>query len=141
MQNLRAILILLLCLAVPTAGWASVMNGAHCNRMAPHKAENMHSAGHGATEHVSMAAHGVGHDHDASGGQANPGSSNNYNMCECACACNSDVCSSSCAGAMAFLRHEPYLSDPGKQVAVPIAERQLATPHGISPLRPPISLS
>lgn len=139
MQKLRVIpiLILLLCVAVPTAGWASLMNGAHCKRTTPYEVENLPGAGHDATVQSPEAAHGRGH--DASGEPASPGSPNDSNACKCGC--NNDVCASSCDGAAAFSRHGRCLLDPGKQIAGSIAPWQLAIAHGRVSLRPPISQS
>lgn len=125
MKTFRFILVLLLCLAVPAAGWTSVMSGPLCPTLHHH---------HEASEHATQHAHA---DHDAQDcGDDLAGGPCKGDQCDCGC--GTGACSASQLPLMAFSANDflpladkdrlPH-SNPPAFVAV----------RGSSLLRPPIT--
>lgn len=125
MKTFRLILTLILCLAVPTAGWASAMSGPLCPQLRHH---------HEASEHVAHHSHADHHaqdcDDDLTGGPCKGD--------HCGCGCGTGACSSSAMPLLAMPSTSLlYLADKGQlpqtNQPAPVAAR------GSSPLRPPIA--
>jgi hypothetical protein len=126
MRTLRLLLTLMLCLAVPTAGWASVMSGPLCPRLHHHQETSEHVAQH---EH---ADHGADHCGDVSThGKPCKGD-------HCDCGCGTGACSSSAMPLLAMQDTSlPYLADKGHLPQD--RDAAVSAVRGSSPLRPPIS--
>ncbi len=126
MKTFRLLLTLLLCLAVPAAGWASMMNGPLCPRLHQH---------HEASEHIAQHSHASHHAQDCSN---HPDGSNPCKGEHCDCGCGTGACSSSAMPLLAMQSTSLlYLADKGQppqnNLPTPVAAR------GSSLLRPPIS--
>lgn len=131
MQKLRLILSLLLCLAVPTAGWASIANDSLSNRNAVFSAQNLPSSDHGAANQAETDPHCTSHGHHAHGaagsGHDEPGDSH------CCKACTSSAMALSPLGVLSVCG--------GADVVCIEVPRHIALAPRASALRPPISLS
>lgn len=136
MRDFRTLLILLLCLTVPAAAWASVAGGTVCAHSA-HK--------HGT--HDEAEPHQHADEHQASAVKTSDqhpitgilGSDCDTDDCrqQCACGCGMGACMASFA---AFLPSPASLLFFGRSVAIVSQAHSCAVPApGGSPLRPPIS--
>ncbi len=125
MKTFRLILTLLLCLAVPTAGWASVMSGPLCPTLRHH-----HEASEHAPQHAHADLHAQDRGDDLAGGPCKGD--------HCDCGCGTGACSSSAMPLLAMANTGlTYLADKGQ----PPQNDQpaLVAARGSSPLRPPIA--
>jgi hypothetical protein len=141
MRKLRAILSLLLCLAVPTAGWASVVNGPICNRLAAHSDTSLAGDRHRAVQQVSISAHAESHEHCAHDAHSGHDTASDSHNCKCICGCGVNACTSSCAAGIARAQAGMFDSIAGSDTVSPVVDQHLSAAHRISLLRPPISLS
>lgn len=140
MASLRTLLILLLCLAIPMASWASVADVSFCPATA--------KAVVGATAHSHRHVHAhvaTAHGHDQAvgklAGHRHAGAADDCTgkTCQhdCRCGCGMGACTSGFAtlfGGQAAVA----LFAPGVAIAPPVAARHFVA-RGSSPLRPPIS--
>jgi hypothetical protein len=141
MRKLRAILTLLLCLAVPTAGWASVVNGPICNRLAAHSDTSLAVDHHRAVQQVSMGAHVESHEHCAHDTHSGHDTASDSHNCKCICGCGVNACTSSCAAGITLSQAGVFDSIAGSDAVSAVVDQDLSAAHRISLLRPPISLS
>jgi hypothetical protein len=126
MKTFRLILTLMLCLAVPTAGWASVMSGPLCPQL-HHQDE--------VSEHVAHHAH-ADHDADHCGDVSTHGKA-----CKgehCGCGCGTGACFSSQLSLLAMSTTDiPLLANDSRP---PLSsDPALPGARGSALLRPPIS--
>jgi hypothetical protein len=132
MARLRTLLILLLCLAVPMASWASVVDASACPAHAHAQAHvRAHAAGAHGHQHgaeVALTHHHAGTHHACDGKSCQH---------QCACGCGMGACSSGFATLFSG-QAASLLFAPDAAIAAPAAVRAFAA-RGTSPLRPPIS--
>lgn len=133
MRTLRTLLILLLCLTVPVAGWASVASTRLCASSSGQRVS------HGATVHQHASAT-YGH---AQAVHAHPASTKG-SPCQgkpchhsCGCGCGVGACSSSFASLPPA--QLPWLSFSGAGLIASAHDQPFAIARGTSPLRPPIA--
>lgn len=138
MATLRTLLIVLLCLALPMTGWASVADINICPA-APAKTLTVTDL----PAHTHVAAH-PHHEHTAAGKQVSHPHPGDVGGCAgkscqhgCACGCGMGTCTSGFA-ALFGVQAAVALFAVRVDIAAPIAARR-ADSRGTSPLRPPIS--
>jgi hypothetical protein len=125
MKTFRLILALMLCLTVPTAGWASVVSGPLCPTLHHHHEAPEHTAHHSHADN-----HAQGCDDDLAGGPCKGE--------HCGCGCGAGACSSSAMPLLAMSNTSLlHLADKGQ--LPPDNQPAPVTARGSSPLRPPIA--
>ena len=131
MSRFRIIIILLLCLAIPMAGWASSMDGwlclPHTDQPGSNTAAAHHDADNQPDQHAAAAHHDAAFDDSCDDGQCKH---------KCACGCGMGSCSSTC---LAFLgQQSAFPWHATSDMILSLVEQQPAAARGTPPLRPPI---
>ena len=143
MERLRRFVILLLCLTVPMAGWASVVDVEFCpTRDHAHGAFEQHGAVHSHAYGLAQHSHERTGNHAVANtaGEARKSSDGKGKGCRHTCACGCDM--GACASGLAafFAAGQMGLGLFGSPIAIPSpASVYWSAARGSTPLRPPIS--
>ena len=143
MERLRRFVILLLCLTVPMAGWASVVDVEFCPArdhadaaLAQHG--HVHSHAHGVAQHSHRPTDN--HSVASTGGETIHSADGKGNTCQHTCACGCDM--GTCASGLAALSAAGHMGVGlfASRIEIPSpASVHWSAPRGSTPLRPPIS--
>jgi hypothetical protein len=132
MSQFRLFVILMLCLTIPMASWASASNGRFCPRETGRSGSSATAVHSEAANHLEMGAAAADHDAECGNDDCDDAQCKH----KCACGCDMGTCTSSC---LAFLgMHTTYPWIAATDAIPPPVAQQLDAARGTSPLRPPI---
>lgn len=135
MFRFRVLLALLLCLTLPIAGWASVLDGPLCPEMSQHHDGAAHQVHHDAKASRVALHRAVDLDRDCG---THSGHDDGCKGDHCLCGCGMGACTH--AGTMLFSTVHLTAIRPGGSQDVPIGAAGFrADPHAALLLRPPIA--
>ena len=136
MKTFRLLLTLLLCLAVPTAGWASLMSGPLCPRLHHHQETSEHVMQHAHADHGASPMADADHGADHCGDISTHGKPCKGDHCDCGC--GTGACSSPLLSLVALA--PTGFRSPASQERLPTGRATLVSASFGTPLlRPPIS--
>ena len=137
MSRVLIVLILLLGLATPVAGFASASNGQSFSQQTL-QSGTVTNVGHrdvGSLSMMSAATDQQDADCDDDGCD-NDGTNDGHCKHGCVCGCDMGTCASSCVALFGQLSAFPWI--PATETLAPFIAQQPAATRGATPLRPPI---